>query len=242
MVAPLFVDVYAGDVGGRPNWSLLASLGPPWHGAIVKATEGVHYAPSWFDVQWKQLLHVVPERYGVDWFRGAYHFLRFDVSGTSQAIYYLHTIARAGGWKRGDLWPIVDVELGSPSNRNQLASAQQIVDCTSAFAERIHDELGRDVMLYGNGAMRERGIRSRMACQWIWCPRYTPTLPRAIYERAGWTLDELVLWQYSGDGESYLADYPSSPPGFGDVDVSVLVHEGGIEWLRSQLWAEDPAG
>jgi hypothetical protein len=41
--------------------------------------------------------------------------------------------------------------------------------------------------------MRELSISDRMGCDWLWCPRYTETLPSFIYERAGWTLERLQL-------------------------------------------------
>lgn len=243
MTSPLIVDVYAGDVDGRPNWSVLATLGPPWHGAIIKATEGAWYAPRWFDSQWRTLREIAGDRYGVDWFRGAYHFLKFNTPGIKQADWYCTAIERAGGWDKGDLWPIVDVEMGGEKNSNQLATAEMVIDCVSSFAERCKAILGRQVMLYGNGAMRDLRINNRMGCDWIWCPRYTPTLPQKIYERAGWTRDQLVLWQYCGDGEGYLAGYPTEVPGFGKVDISVLippvskdpVEREELEWLRVHL-------
>lgn len=240
-IDPLFVDVYQGDLGGRPDWDVLAKLGAPWHGAIVKATEGVTYAPDWFAHQWRALRNVAGERYGADWFRGAYHFLKFDVDGAKQAEWYALAVDRAGGWGVGDLWPIVDVELGSERNANQRATGPQIVACVRAFAARIRELLGRDVVLYGNGAMRDRRITERMDCDWLWCPRYTAHLPAFVYERAGWSPDRLVWWQYGGDGSAQLAGYPAFPPGFGKCDVSALVHGGGLEWLRSRLWAERPA-
>ncbi len=241
MIAPLIVDLYAGDLGGNPNWSLLAGLGAPWHGAIIKATEGIHYAPAWFKTNWRRIRSVAEDRYGMDFFRGAYHFLKFNVDGAAQADFYLACVAEAGGFAIGDLWPIVDVELGSETNSNQTATAQRIIDCTSAFAERIKRETGRKVVLYGNGAMRDRSIKDKMACDLLWCARYTQTLPAEIYERAGWTTDELLLWQYSGDGVASLQGYPKSPPGFGKCDVSALVKAGGLKWLRSNLWAEAPS-
>lgn len=241
MTSPLFVDVYAGDLHGTPPWSTLAALGAPWHGGIIKATEGISYRPPWFATNWRAVRDAGGARYGGDWFRGAYHFLKFDRDGHAQALYYLKAIEDAGGWAIGDLWPIVDVELGSEKNSNQLASAQQIIDCTTAFANAVKAETGRKVVLYGNGAMRDKGIKDRMGCELLWCPRYTQTLPKEIYERAGWTTDDLMLWQYSGDGVSVLPNYPSSPPGFGPCDVSALVHAGGLPWLVANLWAEHPA-
>lgn len=240
MTQPLFVDVFSGDLRGKPDWEHLVALGVPWHGAIVKATEGTACNTAWFAHQWAAIRYAAGPRYGDTFFRGAYHFLRFGQDGTKQADFYLRTVDAAGGWDRGDLWPIVDVELGGPNHPNQVATAQRIIDVTSRFAELVRVATGRAVMLYGNGAMRDKAIRDRMGCDWLWLPRYTATLPAEMYERAGWTQDRLVAWQYSGDGEAKLDGYPKSPPGFGEVDVSALVHPGGLEWLKSQLWAERP--
>lgn len=229
------VDVCEYDVGGKPNWPLLVGLGAPWHGAIIKATEGTYYGPAWFDSHWKKVRDAAGERYGTDWFRGAYHFLKFDTDGAKQADLYLSTVERAGGWDSGDLWPIVDVELGNERNSNRKATSPQVIKGTQAFTDRTREVTGRKVMFYGNGAMRDLGIKVRMGCDYLWCPRYTATLSTMIYERAGWTRNELIMWQYSGAGESYLAGYASSPAGFGKCDVSVLVKEGEIEWLRANL-------
>jgi len=138
--------------------------------------------------------------------------LKFDQDGRAQADYYLQAVDAAGGGSDGDLWPIVDVELVSPTNSNRRATASQVINCTTAFAERVGFVTQRDVMLYGNGAMRDLGINDRMGCDWLWCPRYTPTLPTFIYERAGWTAEELALWQYAGDGAGELATTPSPRP------------------------------
>ena len=239
-VDPLIVDCYELDLNGMPKWSLLASLGMPWCGGIVKATQGVGYSPGWFANNWRAIRIADEVRYGETWFRGCYHYLKFNLPGAAQADYYLRAVTNAGGWSVGDLWPIVDVELGGDKDSNRNASKQQVIDCTSAFSRRVKAVTGRDIMLYGNGAMRDLGINDRMGCSWLWLPRYTETLPATIYERAGWTVEQLVAWQYSGDGVGVLPGYPMSPPGFGRVDTSVITLPGGIERLRSLLWAEHP--
>ena len=235
MTDPLFVDLYAGDMA-QPNWSKVSER-PEFFGAILKATEGLYYFPTWFKTNWSLVGSdsLTGREYGKDWFRGAYHFLKFDQDGKAQADFYLKAVDAAGGWEKGDLWPIVDVELGGEKNSNQNASAAQIIDCTSAWAEQVKAQTSRQVMLYGNGAMRDRNITDRMGCDWLWLPRYTATLPSEIYERAGWSLDQLVLWQYCGDGVAYLEGYPKEVPEFGKVDISALVLTGGIEKLRSLL-------
>jgi GH25 family lysozyme M1 (1,4-beta-N-acetylmuramidase) len=179
---------------------------------------------------------VVPDRYGTTWFRGAYHFLKFNKDGKDQADFYLKAIDEAGGFDVGDIVPIVDVELGNdgnpdeqgrihPRNSNWDASAQQIIDCTSAWAERVKSATGQQAMLYGNGAMREKGIKDKMGCDWLWVPRYTAKLPAEIYTRAGWDLENVALWQYCGGGTAALPDYPREIAGFGKVDISVVLFE-----------------
>ena len=43
MISPLIVDIYAGDLGGKPDIGALVDAGAPWHGLILKATEGTGY-------------------------------------------------------------------------------------------------------------------------------------------------------------------------------------------------------
>src|SRR5688572_32341555 len=202
----LLVDVYSEDLGGTPNWPALLDA-PDVVGAILKATEGTGFTRPWFATNWAAVHDLCPDRYGSTWFRGAYHFLKFNLDGAAQADFYLKVVEAAGGFDVGDIIPIVDVELGNdgkpdehgrsrPRNSNWDASAEQIVDCASAFAARIKEQTGQQTMLYGNGAMRDKGITERMGCDWLWVPRYTALLPRNIYERAGWSLDAVAMWQY----------------------------------------------
>jgi hypothetical protein len=71
--------------------------------------------------------------------------------------------------------------------------------------------------------MRDKSISDRMGCDWLWIPRYTATLPRDIYERAGWSLDRVAMWQYCGDGTAALPGYPQQIANFGKVDISVVL-------------------
>jgi GH25 family lysozyme M1 (1,4-beta-N-acetylmuramidase) len=229
----LIVDVCSDDLGGKPNWQGAAEA-PNVAGAIIKATEGTAFNPPWFSQNWPRVKEVAAERYGQTWFRGAYHFLKFNLDGTAQANFYLDAIDAAGGFDVGDIIPIVDVELGNdgkpdknghakPRNSNWDASAQQIIDCTTAWAQRVKERSGQEVMLYGNGAMRDKSINDRMGCDWLWIPRYMPTLPPIMYQRAGWSLDRVAMWQYCGDGTAALAGYPQQIQNFGKVDISVVL-------------------
>lgn len=249
MTSPLLVDVSVYQDRAIPPaaWAQLAAAGPPWHGVILKATEGragaAWEAPSlaWFGRHWPAVRHGGGERYGSSWFRGAYHFLRVREDGAAQADHYLATIERAGGWDVGDLWPIVDVES---SRANAGATRAQVEDVTSSWVERVRQRTGRDVVLYAGYWLAELGITSRMGCSWLWYAAYTRTLARATYERIGWDAASLWAWQYAGaDARGPLAElagYPHTTP-IGDADISALMLPGGIEATRARLWAERPA-
>ena len=240
----LFVDIYAQDLGAKPPWAMAMD---DCYGAIIKCTEstgGYQYTP-WFIDNWKRLIVLAGERYGRTWFRGAYHFLTFAKSGAAQADYYLDTINKAGGWEHGDLHAIVDVELGGERNPNQRASAQQIIDCTSAFATRVKSVSGSKVILYGRGAMRDKEINSKMNCDLVWNPSYTERMVTnglvTVDGKPGpWKLDEIVMWQFSGDGvgDSSVHHLPLSPDDFGKVDMSVYVegaNKPSLASMRSRL-------
>lgn len=231
MTDPLIVDVYAGD--GAKDWHALAAAGAPWHGVILKATQGLYYnGGSWFAPNWRTVRDAGSTRYGYDWFRGAYHYLDVRLPGAAQADYLLDTVARAGGWGHGDLWPMVDVER---AGQRPTASAQQVIDCVQAFVDRVKQALGRETMLYGGSWLADLGITSKMGCARLAIARYTPTLPTYVYERIGWGRESVALWQYSGDGVAYLQGYPNEAPGCGKVDISALVLPGGLDALRSDL-------
>ena len=240
MLQPLFLDIYEGDYAHPDYAKVLAD--PLYFGVILKATEGLGYAPQWFIDNWAAVKTHAGARYGDNFFRGCYLYLKYNLDGKLQADYFLNFVDKAGGWdKLGDIVPVIDCELGNDGTNgghrdtNNDASAQQIVDCTSACAAQIKSRMGGKVMLYGNGAMRDKGIKSRMGCDYLWFPRYTATLPSDKYINEGWDLSTLSLWQFGGDSVAYLSHYPSHDPLGTHGDISVLVMNGGIPALKSNL-------
>lgn len=228
-VDPCFVDAYVGD--GPKDWRALAAAGPPWHGAIIKATQGTYYdGGRWFAENWSALEMVGRGR--GDWFRGAYHYLDVRVDGRVQADFFLNVVDRAGGLQPHDLWPMVDIER---AGQRADINAWRVVEVASSFARRIAERTGRSPTLYGGSWLAELGITSRMGCGRLAVARYTPKLPSYVYERIGWDRDHLMLWQFCGDGLALLPGYPTSAPGCGKVDISALVLPGGLEQLRGLL-------
>jgi hypothetical protein len=224
----LFVDLYPLDEGPRPPWSVLVNT-PHFAGAIIKATQGVsgwYNDRGWFKDNWTAVRDAGGDRAGTTWLRGAYHFLNFWQSGADQADFYLACLDGAGGLDAADIIPIVDVEQGGERNPNRRASAQQVIDCTTTWVERVKDRTGRRVCLYGRGAMRDLGIKSRMGCDVVWNPAYTsPMVTNGLFPT--WTLDEIALWQYCGDGDAVFDKLPKFIKGFGDGKVDISVHIDG---------------
>ncbi len=217
----LFVDLYSQDLNGRPNWSALAQA-PNYVGVILKAYEGTKFNDGgWFTTNWPTVRDIGADRYSSSWFRGAYLFLKFNQPGADQADSYLQAIDTAAGWDRGDIVPIIDVELGSEKNSNRAASAQQVIDCTTACATRLRELTGKNIMLYGRGAMRDLSINDRMGCDIVWNPSYTESMVRNGLD--AWSLDDIVLWQYCGDGAAAIGTLPHEVPNFGKVDLSVYI-------------------
>jgi GH25 family lysozyme M1 (1,4-beta-N-acetylmuramidase) len=211
----------------EPNFEALAA-DPRMVGIVLKATEGVSYAPPWFLRQWSRARAAGGVRYGFTWLRGAYHYLRFMEDGARQADFYLAHVDRAGGWGFGDILPIVDVERGGANAG--VSDAGLVVDCVSAFAERVRARTGRDVILYGRGAMRDLGITSKMGCARVWTPNYGPTMTRRGLE--AWSLDDIAMWQYTDGNSPGPANLPVRIPGFsGALDLSVVIAGNRQPWL-----------
>ena len=224
----LLVDLYPGDEGPAPPFEVLVRT-PGFVGVIIKATQGTrnwYNDRGWFTRNWPRVLEAGGARYGTTWLRGAYHFLNFWQDAQAQADAYLTAIETAGGWREGDIIPIVDVELGGDRNPNRRATAAQVEDCTAGWAASVKHRTGRRVCLYGRGAMRDLGIHSRMGCDVVWNPAYTARMvTNGLFP--AWTLDDIALWQYCGDGDAAFNKLPKTIAGFGDGKVDISVHIDG---------------
>src|SRR5215469_5941245 len=92
----LFVDLYSRDdgrlIGGQPNWQVLATTDNDY-GAILKAWDGTRFNDGgWLRRHWPAVRDAGGDRYGDNWFRGAYLFLEFLQDGADQADAYLKAV------------------------------------------------------------------------------------------------------------------------------------------------------
>ena len=232
-IDPLIVDAYQLD--GAKDWKALAAAGLPWIGARLKATQGTYYsAPSWFPGQLAELAMVATERNGVDWFFGAYHYLDIALDGEAQADFFLRQLSPVfmAKWDVPGLLPaMVDVERGG--QRAPTLTRSRVEDVTNTFAARVLAVTGRAPTLYGGELLASLGITSHMGCSRLSIARYAPTLPHDVVTRIGW--DAPDEWQFCGDGEAYLPGYPTTAPGCGKIDISVLTSPGGVAAFAAAL-------
>lgn len=180
----LVVDLYPGDLGGKPDWSKLEANSKIGNcevvGAILKATEGVSYKYTpWFIKNAAELVKLYGTRRGQDRFIGAYHFLQLARDGKQQAEFFVKTLDQAGLLRKGDIRPMLDFEQGGQYNffptdcpkddeghyeLNHLPDAKKrelvkrAMDTTLACAERFYQLTDVRPMLYGRGLQRDLGM------------------------------------------------------------------------------------
>ena len=232
MAGPFFIVDLSAWEGQQPNFNAIAAA-PNHVGCIIKATQGVSYAPSWFTENWPRVRAAGGARYGQTWFRGCYHFAEPTPSGAAQADYLLRAVDRAGGWGDGDMPPAWDLEGAKWTSR------QQIVDVSSQFADRIKQQLGRAPILYTGSVWRKFGVKAKAGFSAMWSPHMN------LMEPYGWPNSSYVLHQYVGDGKYWnpataMLGYPTSVPGLeAKVDMNVVIDGGtaatSIERVRAVL-------
>lgn len=246
MTSPLFVDVYPGD--RRCDWAAFCAAGPPWSGAIFKASQGTKFSYlEWLTHNRNQLRDAAGDRFGVDMFDGCYHYLDLAADGAAQADFFVKNVEASGGERIGTLWGMVDVERGGQSIKEP--SRALVEDRTRSFAARYRQLTGRAATLYGGELLRSVGVRDRLGCERSAIALYSAELhgpnesTAQLLARTGTNLEHLLFWQYTGADSATPspAGYPTLAPGCGKVDISALTLPGGIEGVRRGLWAERPA-
>lgn len=245
---PFFIADLSAWTGNAPKFEVIAAA-PGMVGCIIKSSQGVGpgvspqygHSRTWFKDNWQRVRAAGGPRYGTSWFRGCYHFATPASSGAAQADYVLSTVEKAGGWGEGDLPPAWDLE------GDKWSSRQQILDVSSAFAERIKQQLGRAPILYTGSTWRKFGVRERAGFETLWTTHMDLMAP------FGWPNERLVLWQYVGDGKYWsprssaaMRGYPTGVPGLdAKIDMNVVLDGGlpatSIERVRAVLLGRNAA-
>lgn len=230
-------DVLLADLSAyqaHPDWAQ-AETSVQLSGAFLKASEGLSLDDhGWFARNWPLVKSSAGARYGDTWFRGAYHYFIFRDDAAGQADNFLRTVEAAGGWDRGDLLPVVDVEAGGANRQGwaELAAAQ-IVERVTTYVEKVRAALGCAMILYGGSALRDKHITDPMKCSALWTAEYgSAQLADHLYTDIGWSGEATALWQYT-DGQSNGTRFPSAIAGLGG-DLSVY-RENDLAALAAAL-------
>ncbi len=174
---------------------------------IFKATEHTsgYVGEPWFRTYWPQF------ETGFSGARGSYHWLIFSASGAAQYRYHRHVVDAVGGWKTGDLWPIIDCE---PADQTGTPSKSQILRCVAEFCAAAKAD-GISVICYGRVLFDTYGVSeadlTNAGVDFRWKAQYGPS-------SVPFSTD---IWQYS-DGAVNGTGFPSSFGGMSPSDGSVV--------------------
>lgn len=241
----LFIDLYPLDFDRAATRGVIED--PPWEslladprvtGVWLKATDGIRWSDAyvhWFVRNFRRVASLVGDRRGRSFVLGGYSFVQTTLSGRKQADYMMSVLQQAG-WTPGvDMVPVMDIEEGGATHPNRKATNQQVVDAGHDFSERVRELTGGGTMLYGRGTMRDRKIVDTFGADRVANPSYTA---RMVVNGLipPWTLDDIVLWQYCGDGvgDSSVTKLPLKMAGHG-IDLSVAIHGARKPTLKSTI-------
>lgn len=148
--------------------------------AICKATEGLTYVDPKFSTNWQGIRDV-------GMIRGAYHFARPQPghSGRAEALHFLSIVNRLGGFRRGDLRPVLDIEWSS----GLPGVALQV--WVSEFVHTIGSAVGQMPIIYTGSWWRDHRLTHHYGCP-LWLAAYV-RVP-AFYVPRPWR--RWSLWQY----------------------------------------------
>lgn len=175
-----FYEVRGIDVSrhqGKIDWNLVAMENI--HFAYIKATEGTTYVDKSFG---ENFANAQKTKLKV----GAYHFLSYDSTGTSQAENFIAKVPKLPGL----LPPMIDIEFDPATVLPTQEVSDQII---AELIGRIEEFYGVKPVLYVNYDSYEMFVRGKYQDYPIWiCDINKPAeMPED---------QEVTLWQYSHTG------------------------------------------
>lgn len=195
------VSVYQGDI----DWDTLADQDIDF--AFIKATEGSGSQDSRFAENWQAARQT-------DLLVGAYHFLSFDSSGSTQADNIIATVPN----ETGALPVVVDVECYADYCAT-MPTKQQVRDILDPLLADLEAHYGAPPIIYATSDYYDSYLRDGYGENPIWIRSVftPPTLP----DGRAWD-----LWQYSNREKL---------PGYeGDEDyIDLNVFRGTLDELKS---------
>ena len=162
---------------GAVDWAKVKADGHTF--AFAKATEGMDDPDPMFAVHWPAM-----KKAGL--IRGAYHFYVTEDDPKEQAKFFIQTVTL----KKGDLAPVVDIEILGKNTQPGLVSRFQ------TFLEILEKHYGIKPIIYTDCGFWNAHLDDKFGSYPLWLAEYdveSPTLPR------GWATYH--LWQWKGDAQ-----------------------------------------
>lgn len=251
-IDPLVVDLYVGDEFGEPRIWQVVQAGRPWVGLCFKASEGLYYPNNkaadaayrdwWLSAYWNLTKWLARKRLGVDFFVQQYHYARIDQDPVKQAQWNTQVIKNVGGYYKGCMAPMVDVESAENPDKPGAAAIETWLQKFSAEMFRL---VGIRPILYGNMYLAENNVDfQKCDCLSLEVAHYASTLPSTVYTRINCPLAQLSGWQYIGTynpptpvPKGYPVYSPLSSTQTEDITAYVINDTQGFDavlsWMRS---------
>jgi lysozyme len=161
------------------TWSKVKSSGRVF--AFARVSDGLKTPDTRFSANW-------PAMKTAGLVRGAYQFYRPSRDAVEQADFVLRKLAAAGGLKKGDLPPVLDLET------TDGLSASSVVAGAKRWLARIESKIGVKPIVYTGNHMAAT-IGTNFKNYPLWIAHYGVSCPRIP---AGWT--RWAIWQNSESG------------------------------------------
>lgn len=156
---------------------------------IVKATQGSQYLDSQFKNNWAGA-----KKAGMK--VGAYHFYIYADDPAEQASNFLKNV----DWTKGDIRPIIDLELDCASCTTPGISNEDLVKDLKIFIAAVKKKTGLDPIIYSYGSFYDTYLRADFAAYDVWLADYTTIAPSVIPvypNQEGSVNPTYVLWQFT---------------------------------------------
>jgi GH25 family lysozyme M1 (1,4-beta-N-acetylmuramidase) len=191
---------------GSIDWHAVASSGISF--ACAKATEGTSYVDSTFATNWNGMR-------AAGLIRCAYHFARPGSNATLQALHFVDTVNKAGGFRASKTLQLM-LDLESTDGLGPKA----VWAWTQEFVAELKRLTGRPGIIYTglyfwNGKVGAPA--DNLDCP-LWVASYTHPAPAGIPKAwpEGW-----AFWQYSDNGASSPGGPAAHIPGVSGTSVDV---------------------
>lgn len=159
--------------------------------SIIKATQGASWVDPSFAENWKQSNSVLQ-------MSGAYHYYIFSDDPQSQANNFIKNVPLT----RGNLPPIVDVELDCSSCDSLHITQEKINEDLALFFKELEDHFKVKPIIYSNTDFYKEYLASAFQEYTFWMAEYEKTPPQGLIGLSFQPADSgsapaIAIWQFT---------------------------------------------